>query len=372
MRVRDYVRIIALVFAAAGIRAAVSPWLEDKATLLVFPATVTVAAWMCGFAGGLFATGLSVAIATWVFTPAGFPHGLTAPGEVTRAWLFVGQGLLITAITGALVESRRALQQAVSDERRAREAVTTAIQQRDHLLAIASHELRTPLNVILGWSSQLTRTHLSPQQRRAVEAIHRNALAEARVVEDLLDAATAFAGELVLEHAALDLLAVARDVVDAMAPAAERKGVHLVANLEDRSRYLVGDERRLRQALFKVVENAVKFTPGGGSVWLRTRTIDHTLEIEIEDSGVGIPRELLPHVFDPFKHQHFPGRREHGGLGVSLSIVKDIVDRHGGTVTAESAGVGQGAMFRFTFPVVLRAVTPAPEPLRGVVWARGH
>jgi signal transduction histidine kinase len=354
-------RICAFVLSAALVRSALDVFLDDKATLLVFPAAVAVAAWLGGYSGGLLATGLSALVGTWRFTAEGFPHGLAMPGEAERTWLFIGQGVLITLVVGALVESRQALRQAVMAERDAREATAAAIRQRDHLLAIASHELRTPLNVILGWSAQLRKADLPPQHRRAIEIIHRNAQAEAGVVEDLLDAATGYAGELVISRETFDISTLVGSVVERVRRLAHDQRVQLATELEEAPRYVLGDPRRLHQAMFKVAQNAVQFTPAGGTVHVRTHTRGQVLEFSVEDSGVGIAPELLPHIFERFGRLPTakPGDR---GLGLSLSIVKDIVEQHGGTVRAASAGVGRGATFTLTCPIALRAVTAAAEP----------
>jgi signal transduction histidine kinase len=230
------------------------------------------------------------------------------------------------------------------------------------LLAIASHELRTPLNVVLGLSAQLKRADLAPQHRRAIDTIHRNALAEANVIEDLLDAATGYAGELVINRSVFDLSALVASVAERMRDVTEQHGVALVTDLDPSPRYVLGDERRFQQALDKVTHNAVKFTPAGGTVRVCSRTRGQVLAIQVDDSGVGIAPDLLPHIFDRFPRRGMNSQDGRGGLGLSLSIVKDIVERHGGAVTAASEGVGCGATFTLTCPIALRAVTAAPEP----------
>jgi signal transduction histidine kinase len=369
-----YLWIAAIVLAAAAIRQPLDSFLADKATLLAFPAAIAGAAWLGGYAGGFFATGLSVLVGTVLFAPGGLPAGLSAPGEVARAWLFIAQGLLITGVVGALVEGRQSLRNAIAAERLAHKATAAAIQQRDHVLAIASHELRTPLNVILGWSTQLRRMDLPPSQRRAIEIIHRNAQAEANVIEDLLDAATGYAGELVVDRAAFDLSALVHTVAERAQALATERGVQMQLELEDRPRYVLGDQRRFQHALYKIVQNAVKFTPVGGTVSIRSHTRAHALEIVVEDSGVGIAPEMLPHVFDRFRVRGAQGRGEYAsGLGLSLSIAKDLIERHGGTVSAASAGVGRGASFTVTCPIALQAVTPTQTlPLDGMSASNQH
>ena len=362
MRLAGYCHTAGYVVAAAAVRAALDPVLGDKAPLLVFPAAVAASAWRSGYAAGFFATGLSLPLGMWWFAPGDLLSALRAPGEVARAWLFIGEGVLLTVLTGALQERRSELQQLVRSEREARAAAELALKQRDHLLAIASHELRTPLNVILGWSSQLRRVELPPGHQRAVEAIYRNARAQASVVEDLLDAAMAFAGVMTIDREPVDVAQVAADAAASVRRHAEDKGVGVTIDAEALPRYVVGDGRRLTQAIQKVAENAVKFTPPGGTVRISTRTIGQHFEVRVEDSGVGIAPEFLPRLFQRFTQQDQTGTRAHGGLGLGLAIVKEVVERHGGTVSASSPGIGCGAVFTLTFPIALRAVTVAPEP----------
>jgi len=366
VKAADYARITGIVLAAAGLRFLLDVELGDKALLLVFPAAVAASAWVAGYSGGLFATGLSLAIGVAMFGGEGsFLSSLRAPGEIARAWLFIGQGVLISSLTGALRESRHDLERLVVSEREARGAAELAMRQRDHLLAIASHELRTPLNVILGWSSHLHRRDLPPQQqRKAIEIIHRNAQAEATIVEDLLDAAATFAGVVTIDRAPVDLVQLVHDVVEAVQPAAKDKGVMFAVDTERLPRYLIGDSRRLRQAIQKVAENAVKFTPAGGAVRVRSRTVGQALEVTVEDTGVGITADFMSRVFDRFTQQDQTPTRTHGGLGLGLAIARDVVERHGGRIDVTSAGPGRGASFTMTFPIVLRAITEAPHPVQ--------
>jgi signal transduction histidine kinase len=229
---------------------------------------------------------------------------------------------------------------------------------KDQFLATLSHELRTPLNAILGYA-RMARAGVVPPGR-AVEVIERNARLQARLVEDLLDVSRMVSGKLQFEMGEVDLAAVVGDVVDMLRSLADSKLVRLAAELPpEATSAIAGDGARLRQMLVNLVSNAVKFTPEGGRVVVRLAVRDGSVEVSVQDSGIGIDHALLPVVFDRFRQADSSATREHGGLGLGLSIAKTIAEAHGGTVAAASAGLGCGATFTVTLPVSVPALRQA-------------
>jgi signal transduction histidine kinase len=228
------------------------------------------------------------------------------------------------------------------------EAASTA---KDEFLAMLSHELRTPLNAMLGWLSILQRAELGDAERaRAVEVIARNARSQARLVEDLLDVSAMIRGRMRLQLDRLGLRSVVGEALDAARPAAEAKRVALHWHCDDDGLVVDGDPDRLRQVVHNLLVNAIKFTPENGHVMVRVERDQDAVAVSIEDTGVGIDPEFLPHVFERFA-QGSPGTtRMSRGLGLGLAIVRHLVELHGGTVHATSAGIGHGATFTVRLP----------------------
>jgi CheY-like chemotaxis protein len=234
----------------------------------------------------------------------------------------------------------------VAHERAQLEAVN---QTKDEFLATLSHELRTPLNAILGWL-QLLRGGLDPAtSQRALETVERNARNQAELISELLDVSRIAAGKLHLESRRVDLCALVENAIDAIRPSLAGKGLTLDAKLELPGG-VDGDADRLSQIVSNLLSNAVKFTPRGGAIDVELRRADDRVRLRVTDTGEGIRPEFLPSVFDRFRQAHSGATRTHGGLGLGLSIVKQLVEMHGGTVRAESAGEGLGATFVVDLP----------------------
>jgi CheY-like chemotaxis protein len=245
-------------------------------------------------------------------------------------------------------------------ERRAHADVEQASRIKDDFLATLSHELRTPLNAILGWSQMLLGDTLAPESRRhALEVIGRNASSQARLVEEVLDISRIVRGQLRLDLQVVDVRAVIERALDTARPAAAAKGLALDASLSG-DVVTVADGERLQQVVWNLLSNAVKFTPRGGRVTVTAQRQASQLSIEVRDTGVGIPPEFLPHVFERFTQADSSTTRRYGGLGLGLAIVRHIVELHGGTVGVESAGEGAGSLFTITLPV--RAAIEARAP----------
>jgi signal transduction histidine kinase/ActR/RegA family two-component response regulator len=268
------------------------------------------------------------------------------------------------AMTLVSAESRRhfgAADLAVAEElaRRASTAIDNARvygeakvanRLKDDFLATMSHELRTPLNAILGWSAML-RTRPGVDVKKAVETIERNARAQVRLIEEILDISRIMTGKLKLELASVDLAAVVRAAVDVVSPSALAKGISLETSIAVEPCPFYGDAVRLQQVSWNLLSNAVKFTPKGGRVRIALGPKGSELELTVEDSGRGIRGDFLPVMFERFRQADSSTTRTEGGLGIGLAIVGHLVELHGGTVTAHSAGEGRGALFKVTLPV---------------------
>jgi signal transduction histidine kinase len=237
-------------------------------------------------------------------------------------------------------------------ERQARLQAEEANRTKDEFLSLVSHELRTPLNAILGYARLLRRGPQDPQGvERAAEVIERNGMAQLRLIDDLLDTASIISGKLRLEIGAVNLASVIEEAVQTFRPAADANGVSLRAELPPEVGQITGDPLRLRQVIWNLVSNAVKFTPQGGRVGVRLERIDPHICITVSDTGKGIKAEFLPCIFDYFRQADASITRRHGGLGLGLWLVKYLVELHGGTVEAASEGEGKGATFKILLPV---------------------
>jgi PAS domain S-box-containing protein len=237
-------------------------------------------------------------------------------------------------------------------ERQARRQAEDANRMKDEFLALVSHELRSPLNAILGYASLLRCGGLDAQEAgRAAEVIERSGKAQAQLIDDLLDTARIISGKLRLDLGPVDLVSVIEEAVQTVRPAADAKNIALRATLPAEIGQITGDPARLQQVVWNLLSNAVKFTPKGGHVEARLERVDPHICITVSDTGKGISPDFLPFVFDRFRQADSSSARRYGGLGLGLSLVKYLVELHGGTVEAQSAGEGKGATFRVTLPV---------------------
>jgi signal transduction histidine kinase/ActR/RegA family two-component response regulator len=242
----------------------------------------------------------------------------------------------------------------------ARAEAEGASRLKDEFLATLSHELRTPLNAILGWTTMLRHRQVDGARiTRALEVIERNARAQAKLIEDVLDMARIITGKLRLEIRPVALGSIIEAAVDAIRPAAEAKSITLRVDAGSVPA-ISGDAMRLQQVLWNLLSNAVKFTPSKGMITVTLRLVNSHAVLAVSDTGAGLPPEFLPYVFDRFRQADQSVTRGHGGLGLGLSIVKHLIELHGGTVGAESAGAGLGATFRLTLPIPVMLEGP-PE-----------
>jgi signal transduction histidine kinase/CheY-like chemotaxis protein len=257
---------------------------------------------------------------------------------------------------------------AYEGEARTRAAAEAANRAKDEFLSTLSHELRTPLTAILGWARILRLRTLEPATARALAIIERNARTQARLIEDILDISGIVSGKLRLALRLVEPAAIVRAAIDAARPAAETKGVQIDVGIDESVGTLVADSDRLQQIVWNLLSNAIKFTSKGGTIKVLLDRHGEAARLRIVDDGEGIEVGFLPHVFERFRQEDASDTRSHGGLGLGLAIVKHLVELHRGTVTASSAGVGQGATFTVIFPLSRRseaypAVAEAADPM---------
>ena len=233
----------------------------------------------------------------------------------------------------------------------ARAQAEAANRLKDDFLSILSHELRTPLNAVLGWASMLRGQFVKPEMvARAVQSIYDNAMRQTKLIDDLLDVSCMAAGSATLDLQEVDLATVISGVVDSIIPTASADQLDVSVSPMPPAMVL-GDRRRLEQVFFNLLGNAVKFTPSGGHVSIDAVQTDHAVCVRVSDDGIGIEPQFVPHVFDRFRQGDSSPTRRYGGLGLGLSIAKQVVEAHHGQLTVESGGRGQGATFSVTLPL---------------------
>jgi signal transduction histidine kinase/ActR/RegA family two-component response regulator len=233
---------------------------------------------------------------------------------------------------------------------RARAEAEAASRLKDDFLSIVSHELRTPLNAVLGWASMLRKRDVNPElAQRAAHSIHENATRQAKLIDDLLDVSRIAAGRATLDVEDIDLSTLVAGVVESLIPVAAANDVELKVTAMPTA-WVSGDARRLEQVFFNLLGNALKFTPHGGTITIDARLLDRTVDVHVTDSGIGIDPEFLPHVFERFRQADSTSTRTYGGLGLGLSIAKQLVEAHKGSIAVESGGAGQGATFIVHLP----------------------
>jgi signal transduction histidine kinase/CheY-like chemotaxis protein len=252
-------------------------------------------------------------------------------------------------------------EQLLEAERAARAEAERVSLMKDEFLATLSHELRTPLNAILGWS-QILRARRFPDEEldEGLDVIERNTRVQTQLIEDLLDMSRIISGKIRLDVQRVDLQDVVRAAVASVRHSADAKDIRLQAVLDPLAGPVRGDPNRLQQCFWNLLSNAIKFTPKGGKVQVSLARVDSHVEVCVVDNGQGIKPEFLPHVFERFRQADASTTRRHGGLGLGLSIVKHLVELHGGSVRAKSPGEGQGATFCIELPrMVVHATDPA-------------
>ena len=283
-----------------------------------------------------------------------------------------GQGvqIILRDITVRKLEDRERAS-LLASERAARSIAEHANRMKDEFLATLSHELRTPLNAILGWANILRQNGGSQTDlEQGLDVIERNARIQTKLIEDLLDMSRIVAGKLRLEVQQTMPIGFVEQALQTIGPTAEAKGITITQALDVKAGPIYGDPQRLQQVVWNLLTNAIKFTPRGGTVHVTLSRVETNVEISVTDSGQGITPEFLSSVFDRFRQADASLTRRHGGLGIGLSIVKQLVELHGGTVDASSTGTGQGATFTVRLPIAAgqirrdQPVQPVPPSVR--------
>ena len=275
--------------------------------------------------------------------------------------------ILSWIITATDIDDLKRVQQERSDlleaERKARRESEVANRTKDEFLASVSHELRTPLNAILGWARMLRSGMIeTPKVEHALEIIERNAQAQKELIEDILDVSRIINGKLRLQTRRISWPMIVSAALDTVRPAAEAKQIQLEPVFEEEELEAAGDPDRLQQVIWNLLSNAIKFTPNGGQVRVQLRLVEGEVEIQVSDNGRGISADFLPYVFNSFRQADSVSTRIHGGLGLGLTIVRHLVELHGGTVVAASPGEGLGATFTVRLPRrLIREDLPEPS-----------
>jgi signal transduction histidine kinase/CheY-like chemotaxis protein len=295
-----------------------------------------------------------------------------APG-VERSWLCgfypvrdaQNEVFLVGAVVLEITERKRLESEKAAlleTERAARAEAERAARLKDEFLATVSHELRTPLNAILGWATLIKNDQIAPEEAKdALATIERNARVQAQLIDDLLDVSRIISGKLRLDVQTVDLPAVVEAAIESVQPAAQAKNIRLNRMIDPQARPVAGDPARLQQIVWNLLSNAVKFTPKGGKVEVRVQRINSHVEIAVSDTGIGIKPEFVAHVFERFRQADSSTTRRHGGLGLGLSIVRQLAEMHGGSVQVTSRGENEGATFIVSLPLTVMHDKPGDE-----------
>ncbi|HET9212247.1 MAG TPA: ATP-binding protein [Thermoanaerobaculia bacterium] len=363
-----------LVLAAFSIKLLIVGRLGEGSPVLLLPFGTILAAWYGGLGPGLLATGLSLLLAGLFFLdPAdtGREHEIQMVIAALQGVVISLMVHLLRRATSQAVEARshaeavdrqrlrnlerteEELRAAKEEAERARAEAEAANRLKDQFLATLSHELRGPVHAIAGWTQILRSGQLDAEKRaRAIDVIERNAQAQAQLIGDLLDISSIISGKLRLDTRPVYPVESIEAAVAAVLPAAEAQGVRVERSLDAGAGPVLADPDRLQQIVVNLLGNAVKFTPRGGWVEARLEEEGGEVRIQVRDSGEGIGPELLPHVFDSFRQADASTTRRQGGLGLGLAIVHQLVELHGGSVSAASPGQGQGSVFTVTLPLL--------------------
>jgi PAS domain S-box-containing protein len=286
------------------------------------------------------------------------PGRIAAGGEIAQNARLVPlsfQGSVVGTLTAIedvseRVASERELRSQIEAADLARTAAEEASRVKEEFLTTLSHEIRTPLNAVVGWTKILLGRTVEPAMlERALQVIDRNALAQMRLIDDMLDMARVMSGKLRLELRPVDLAAIAFAAIDVVAPAASAKRIVVRSLVETNAPWVLGDPDRLQQVVWNLLSNSIKFTEPGGSVTVVISMAGGLVQLKVGDTGSGIPAEFLPQMFERFRQQDASANRRHGGLGLGLSLVRQLVELHGGTVAAEST-IGMGTTITVALP----------------------
>lgn len=345
----------ALILLASFGLERVLPFRIDLTSMIII--AMIASAWFLGFGPGMvLAVILELTLDYFSRPPVAFKSAVVI---FNRMVLFSSVVWFASSRRNAekkLREQSTLLAEALRNEQLARRQAETSDRLKDEFLAVVSHELRTPLSAILGWASILNLGEMEEATtRNALRVIERNAKAQAEIIGDILDVSRIITGKLRIDARPVELATVVQAAAETLQLAADAKAISLSVSLDGNAGLVAGDPDRLQQVVWNLVSNAIKFTPNNGRAEIRLEQVDSHLEVTVSDNGIGIGSEFLPHVFERFRQADSSTTRKFGGLGLGLAIVRHLVELHGGTVAAESAGVGQGAKFIVRLPL---ATTP--------------
>jgi signal transduction histidine kinase len=349
-----------LVGASSAIRRV---WGINLDTTPLIILLMIASAWYAGRGPGLLVAAMFEGVIDYY---TGWPKNPVRFGVLVFNRLLLFTSVVVFASARRVAEDRLKGQQEVlrdtlEREHAARNQAEAASRAKDEFLATVSHELRTPLNGILGWSAILNRHDVDAATKtQALRTIERSALAQAQIVEDILDFSGMARGQLRIDPRPVALAPLVRDAIDTIAASADLKQIAIETRIEE-DHVIVGDSGRVRQIVWNLMSNAVKFTPEGGKITVRLRRAGHRAELQVGDTGIGIDPAFLPHAFEPFTQGDATFTREHGGLGLGLAIVRHLVDLHGGTITAQNSDTERGAVFTLRLPLAPAAAGGSPE-----------
>jgi signal transduction histidine kinase/CheY-like chemotaxis protein len=370
---------VAIAIAASGLALWIAFRLRRNAPQVWLP-RVGAAVVMGAAIVGMHYTGMAAASfpldSVCMAARGGVNHDGLATLVVIATFGVIGFALLASLFNARLEANARVLkssqataaerQDLLTRERAARDEAERLSALKDEFLATLSHELRTPLNAVLGWASMLQRgVRDEATLKRGLETIERNARAQGQLIDDLLDMSRIISGTLRLDVQLIEPEKVVEAALGTVHPAAVAKRLDLRVDVARGLGTVLADPGRLQQVMWNLLSNAVKFTPNGGMVQVLLGRDGHDVVIRVADSGIGIEPEFLPHVFDRFRQQDASITRRHGGLGLGLSIARQLVELHGGTIGVASPGPHAGTTFTVRLPLAQpEAATPQPEPVR--------
>lgn len=362
------------VGAAAIIRMVCHTVFNETIPYTPFYPAIVVATMYGRLPGGVLATIIAAFAASFWLSPFGQPM-IKEATDLIGLVLFVAVSGLVVGLCEAMRRAQKTAEAALEEQRHAviresaaRVEAEEANQLKDQFLACASHELRTPLQAILGWTQLLAHAEIGTQDRAmGLEIIERNARVQSRLIEDMLDMSRMVAGKMRLSPRIIDPRLIIESAIQTVAIAAQAKQVSIVQRYEDDELQLWADPDRFQQIIWNLLSNSIKFSPPWSTVRVSVCSQAQTLQIEVSDEGQGVDAEFLPHLFERFRQADMERSRRHDGLGLGLSIVKQLVELHGGTITASSAGVGKGLSIRMTLPVVDAIIDPLSTELQRIV-----
>jgi signal transduction histidine kinase len=356
------------VATATILRTFIDVVLDEQIPYTPFYPAVMLTALCCGLSWGLAATVLSGIAASFWLAPLGRPL-ITEANDLTGMGLFLVVCLLIVWLAARVRGHRQDAEQAAEErqeslvrEQAARAEAERANRAKDDFLAAVSHELRTPLNSIFGWVQLLREEGMSDEESAlALESIERSAKVQTQLISDLMELSRIRMGKLRIETQPVFISDLLQSAVQTVLPAAMAKGIEVCAPHTPSIGAVLADPTRLHQVVWNLLSNAIKFTPPGGRIRAVVAEVGNHAELTITDTGEGIDPSFLPIVFDRFQQEST--KRHHGGLGLGLSIVKELVELHGGRIEASSGGKGLGSQFKIMLPKLRGpTVIESPQP----------